>query len=61
MAPNTNTGIQCKRSNRSVDETVKRLERTLQAKGVTVFAIVDHSGLMGSLLIIGSQVLRTLR
>ena len=37
MAPNTNTGIQSKRSNRSVDETVKRLERTLQAKGVTVF------------------------
>ncbi len=44
MAPNTNTGIQNKRRNGSVDETVKRLERTLQAKGVTVFAIIDHSG-----------------
>jgi len=44
MAPNATPGIQNKRSSASVDETVKRLERTLQAKGVTVFAIVDHSG-----------------
>jgi uncharacterized protein (DUF302 family)/uncharacterized membrane protein YidH (DUF202 family) len=44
MAPNTNNGILNKRSNYSVDETLERLKRTLQAKGVTVFAIVDHSG-----------------
>jgi uncharacterized protein (DUF302 family) len=44
MAANTNSGIQNKRSNNSVDETVRRLERTLQARGVTVFAIVDHCG-----------------
>ena len=44
MAPNTNNGILNKRSNYSVDETLERLRRTLQAKGVTIFAIVDHSG-----------------
>jgi uncharacterized protein (DUF302 family)/uncharacterized membrane protein YidH (DUF202 family) len=44
MAPNTNNGIVSKRSNRSVDETLERLKGALQAKGVTIFAIVDHSG-----------------
>ena len=28
----------------SVDETVERLKRTLDAKGITLFALVDHSG-----------------
>lgn len=28
----------------SVDETVRRLEGILNAKGVTLFALVDHSG-----------------
>ena len=31
-------------SKHSVDETVERLKGVLQAKGVTVFALVDHSG-----------------
>src|SRR6266567_1299463 len=31
-------------SNHSVDETVTRLQSTLQAKGVKLFTIVDHSG-----------------
>lgn len=31
-------------SNHSVDETVDKLKGILQAKGVTVFALVDHSG-----------------
>ena len=31
-------------SNHSVDETVEKLRQILQAKGVTLFAIVDHSG-----------------
>jgi uncharacterized protein (DUF302 family) len=44
MAPNTNNGILNKRSNYSVDETLERLARALQAKGVTIFALVDHSG-----------------
>src|SRR5271168_2938843 len=31
-------------SNYSVDETVERLKGILNAKGVTLFALVDHSG-----------------
>jgi uncharacterized protein (DUF302 family) len=31
-------------SHRSVDETVAALEEILRAKGVTLFALVDHSG-----------------
>lgn len=42
MAPNE--GIVNVPSNHSVDETVELLKRILQAKGVTVFALVDHSG-----------------
>jgi len=31
-------------SNHSVDQTVERLKGILEAKGVTLFAVVDHSG-----------------
>ncbi len=31
-------------SGHSVDETVENLKATLQAKGITLFALVDHSG-----------------
>ena len=31
-------------SNHSLDETVEKLKEILQAKGVTLFALVDHSG-----------------
>jgi uncharacterized protein (DUF302 family) len=31
-------------SHYSVDQTVERLKEILQAKGVTLFALVDHSG-----------------
>ena len=31
-------------SNHSVDETVEKLKQILQTKGVTLFAVVDHSG-----------------
>ena len=44
MAPNPNHGIVCKKSKHSVDETVEKLKATLEAKGVTLFALVDHSG-----------------
>ena len=44
MASNPNNGIVCKKSKHSVDETVERLKSILQAKGVTLFALVDHSG-----------------
>ena len=44
MAPATSKGIVDKPSNHSVDQTVDRLKAILQAKGVTLFALVDHSG-----------------
>jgi len=31
-------------SNHSVDETVARLKGILQSKGITLFALIDHSG-----------------
>jgi len=40
---NTN-GIIDVSSNHSVDETVNKLQEILRAKGVTLFALVDHSG-----------------
>jgi uncharacterized protein (DUF302 family)/uncharacterized membrane protein YidH (DUF202 family) len=39
-----NKGITDKPSNHSVDQTVEKLKNILQAKGVTLFALVDHSG-----------------
>jgi len=37
-------GIVDVRSNHSVDETVDRVKNILQSKGVTLFALIDHSG-----------------
>jgi uncharacterized protein (DUF302 family) len=31
-------------SNHTVDQTIARLQTMLQAKGVTIFALIDHSG-----------------
>ncbi len=31
-------------SNHSVDETVERVKNILQSKGITLFALIDHSG-----------------
>ena len=44
MAPTTDNSIISIPSNHSVDQTVEKLKGTLQAKGVTLFALVDHSG-----------------
>ena len=44
MTANAANGIVSKRSNFSVDEILERLTRTLQAKGIAIFAIIDHSG-----------------
>jgi uncharacterized protein (DUF302 family) len=44
MAPLPDNGILHTASNHSVDETVARLQSILQAKGVKLFTIVDHSG-----------------
>jgi uncharacterized protein (DUF302 family) len=39
-----NNGIIKEPSNHSVDQTVDRLKRLLQSQGVTLFALIDHSG-----------------
>ena len=44
MTFRTDEGIIEIPSNHSVDETVARLKGVLEAKGVTLFAVVDHSG-----------------
>jgi uncharacterized protein (DUF302 family) len=44
MAANDVNGFASKPSAHSVDETVAKLRGLLDAKGVTVFAVVDHSG-----------------
>jgi len=44
MTPAASKGIIDKPSNHSVDETVERLKNILQANGVTLFSLVDHSG-----------------
>lgn len=40
----SNHGIVSLRANHSVDEIVEKLKGILQAKGITLFALVDHSG-----------------
>ena len=42
--PDQAHGIVTIPSQHSVDETVARLKHILEAKGVTLFALVDHSG-----------------
>src|SRR6266702_6047633 len=44
MASTADNGIVQTPSNHSVEQTVKRLTGILQAKGITLFALVDHSG-----------------
>ena len=44
MPSMSDNGIISKPSNHSVDEIVEKLKAILQAKSVTLFALVDHSG-----------------
>jgi len=44
MTLNSGNGIIDIPSNHSVDQTVERLKGILNTKGVTLFALVDHSG-----------------
>jgi len=44
MAPDKDSGLVDIPSNHPVDETVEKLKGILQAKGVTLFALVDHGG-----------------
>src|SRR5258705_798510 len=44
MMSSNDNGIINIPSNHSVDETVEKLKGILQTKGVTLFALIDHSG-----------------
>ena len=44
MSVITTQGIIDKPSNHSVDETVDKAKNILQSKGITLFALIDHSG-----------------
>jgi uncharacterized protein (DUF302 family) len=44
MTPHTDNGIIDARSQHSVEQTVEKLTALLHAKGVRLFALVDHSG-----------------
>jgi uncharacterized protein (DUF302 family) len=44
MTPTTDNGIISIPSNHSVDRAVENLKSILQAKGVALFALIDHSG-----------------
>src|ERR1700689_2493162 len=44
MTSTTDNGIVSIACGHSVDQTVQKLEEILQAKGVKLFALVDHSG-----------------
>jgi uncharacterized protein (DUF302 family) len=44
MTRSLGSGIVSRPSSHSVEKTVEKLNGILQAKGVTVFALIDHSG-----------------
>ena len=44
MLATTDNGIIDKLGSHSVDHTVEKLKSILQAKGITLFAVIDHSG-----------------
>ena len=44
MASNLENGIITEPSSHSFEQTVTRLEEELRTKGITLFALIDHSG-----------------
>ena len=44
MTSNSENGIVTIPSHQSVDRTVEKLEQILQARGIKLFALIDHSG-----------------
>ena len=44
MTPEAGNGVVSRRSNYPVDETVERVKKLLDAGGVKLFALIDHSG-----------------
>jgi len=66
MAPNAIGGLTRVATNRSVDATVEKLTAIMQSSGITLFALIDHSGEAAGLkmpptrlLIFGSPVAGT--
>lgn len=44
MVSEANRGMVDRPSNHSVEQTVDRLKNIVQSKGITLFAMIDHSG-----------------
>jgi uncharacterized protein (DUF302 family) len=44
MKPNEDNGLVTRRTQHSVDQTVASLTAILDAKGIKLFALIDHSG-----------------
>jgi len=44
MTPKTDNGIVTIPGHKTVDRTIETLRRVLEAKGVKLFALIDHSG-----------------
>jgi hypothetical protein len=44
MQLNPDSGIITRQSSQSVTETISKIEELLQAKGIQLFAVIDHSG-----------------
>ena len=44
MTPNSDNGIVNVPSHQSVDQTLEKLQAMLRAKGIAVFALINHSG-----------------
>src|ERR1700722_17460029 len=44
MPSTRDNGIVTQPGNHSVDDTVEKVKEILQARGVTLFAVIDHSG-----------------
>ena len=44
MTSSKSMGLVDLQSNHSVDETVEKVRAILQSKGITLFALIDHSG-----------------
>src|ERR1700722_17017373 len=47
MPSTRDNGIVTQPGNHSMDDTVEKLKEILQARGVTLFAVIDHSGEAG--------------
>jgi uncharacterized protein (DUF302 family) len=44
MPPDEATGVGHRASHHSVDQTVEKLRQLLRARGIKLFALIDHSG-----------------